>query len=61
MSDTFEFYMIRIRRTDSQPGQVVGQVERLGTGEKLAFASGEHLMRLVTGWPTPADTRAADS
>lgn len=54
MPDSFEYYMIRVRRTAAHPDQVTGQVERLETGEKLGFASGEHLARLVTLWRTPA-------
>jgi hypothetical protein len=50
MPDCFEYYMIRVRRNAAHPDQVTGQVERLGTGEKLGFASGEHLARLVTLW-----------
>jgi len=67
MPDTFEYYMIRVRRTDAHPDQVTGQVERLDTGEKLGFASGEHLARLVTAWRTsvgwvpPAETMASAS
>jgi hypothetical protein len=53
MPDSFEYYMIRVRRTAAHPDQVTGQVERLETGEKLGFASGEHLARLVTLWRTP--------
>ncbi|HET8836648.1 MAG TPA: hypothetical protein VFN08_18110 [Gemmatimonadales bacterium] len=54
MPDSFEYYMIRVRRTAAHPDQVTGQVERLETGEKLGFASGEHLARLVSLWRTPA-------
>jgi len=54
MPDSFEYYMIRVRRTAAHPDQVTGQVERLETGEKLGFASGEHLARLVALWRTPA-------
>jgi len=54
MPDSFEYYMIRVRRTAAHPDQVTGQVERLETGEKLGFASGEHLARLVTLWRSPA-------
>jgi hypothetical protein len=54
MPDCFEYYMIRVRRTAAHPDQVTGQIERLETGEKLGFASGEHLARLVTLWRTPA-------
>jgi hypothetical protein len=53
MPDSFEYYMVRVRRTAAHPDQVTGQVERLETGEKLGFASGEHLARLVTLWRTP--------
>jgi hypothetical protein len=58
MPDSFEYYMIRVRRTAAHPDQVTGQVERLETGEKLGFASGEHLARLVTLWRTPAGSGA---
>ena len=54
MPDSFEYYMIRVRRTAAHPDQVTGQVERLETGEKLGFASGEHLARLVTLWRAPS-------
>lgn len=50
MLDSYEYYMVRVRRTDDDPGQVTGQVERLGTGEKRGFASGEQLARLVALW-----------
>jgi len=51
MHELFEYYMVRVRRTAEQPGQVSGQVERLGTGEKRGFASGEQLAGLVAAWP----------
>ena|SRR5689334_10073012 len=50
MHESFEYYMVRVRRTPDHPGQVSGQVERLGTGEKRGFASGEQLAGLVAAW-----------
>jgi hypothetical protein len=50
-TDSFEYYMVRIRRFAGEPGQLSGQVERLGTGEKCGFGSGQDLVRLVANWP----------
>jgi hypothetical protein len=50
-TDSFEYYMVRIRRFAGEPGQLSGQVERLGTGEKWGFGSGPDLVRLVANWP----------
>lgn len=47
-------FMIRVTLPDdSGMGEVSGLVERLGTGEKQPFTSGEHLLRLVRDWPDP--------
>lgn len=50
-TESFEYYMVRVRRSGSDPQQVTGHVERLGTGEKRGFGSGEDLIRLVASWP----------
>jgi hypothetical protein len=60
-ADSFEYYMVRVRRTETDPGWVSGQVERLGTGEKRSFSSGDHLAALVAAWPTSAPLVAGDA
>ena len=51
MIDSFEYFMVRVRRSADEPGVLAGQVERLGTGEKRAFLTGSQLIRLVAAWP----------
>jgi hypothetical protein len=53
--DGVEYFMIRIHphRTGNPP-LLTGAIERLGTGEKLGFTSGEDLLRLLGSWPEPA-------
>ena len=51
MTDSFEYYLVRVRRSTADLRQVTGHVERLGTGEKRRFGSGEDLVRLVAAWP----------
>jgi hypothetical protein len=58
MTDSFEYYMVRIRRSDADPRQVTGHVECLGTGEKRRFGCGEDLARLVAAWPADEESRA---
>jgi hypothetical protein len=50
-ADSFEYYMVRIRRSAADPRRVTGHVEQLGTGQKRGFESGEDLVRLVAAWP----------
>jgi hypothetical protein len=47
----FVYFMIRVRRVepDVPEGGLSGMVERLGTGEKWRFGSGEELLRVVGG------------
>lgn len=54
MIDSFEYFMVRVRRSADDPGVLTGQVERLGTGEKRAFLTGSQLIRLVAAWPETA-------
>jgi hypothetical protein len=49
-SDGFDYFVIRVSRSAAHPEQVVGLVERLGSGEKRVFETAEHLAALVTGW-----------
>lgn len=47
-SNGFSYFMIRL---SPGAGEVSGVVERIGTGEKRTFASGQELVTLVSGWP----------
>ncbi len=46
----FDYFVIRLRRSAAEPGVIAGLVERLGSGEKRAFTTAEHLVALVAGW-----------
>lgn len=48
----FDYFMVRITRTE-EPARLAGLVERLGTGEKRSFSTGEQLLGLVAGWADP--------
>ncbi len=49
----FEYFVVRLSRSGTEPGRVAGLIERLGSGEKRRFNTGEHLLRLVTFWSEP--------
>ena len=46
----FDYFVVRLARTRDDPGRLAGQVERLGSGERRSFDTGEQLVHLVTGW-----------
>ncbi len=48
--ERFEYFMIRLTRSDKDPERVAGLVERLGSGEKRSFETGDQLVRMVGGW-----------
>ena len=53
MSDpipSFDYFVVRLNRTDPNPRLITGLVERLGSGEKLPFETAEHLTRLISTW-----------
>jgi len=50
----FEYFMIRLRRAGDAADELSGQIERVGSGEKRRFDTGEHLLELVAGWPGQA-------
>jgi hypothetical protein len=51
--DEYDYFMVRIRRPGSAPPHLLcGVMERLGTGEKRIFESGEELLRLMGGEPS---------
>ena len=47
--DWFDYFMVRLHRRVSEPDRLSGQVERLGSGERRRFDTGEQLVRLVGG------------
>jgi hypothetical protein len=49
-SDRFEYFMVRLTRSDKDPERVAGLVERIGSGEKRSFETGDQLLRMVGGW-----------
>jgi hypothetical protein len=51
--ERFEYFMVRITRSSREPGRVAGLIERLGSGEKRSFDTGEQLVRLVNGGFAP--------
>jgi hypothetical protein len=55
--ERFEYFMIRVARSTTEPEKVSGLVERLGSGEKRSFDTGEQLVQLVGGRFTPQRNR----
>jgi hypothetical protein len=49
MLPLFDYFMIRVTRT-KDAAQLAGLVERLGTGEKRSFSTGQRLLGLVAEW-----------
>ncbi len=49
-SERFEYFMIRVTRSDKDPERVSGLLERLGSGEKRSFETGNQLLQMVGGW-----------
>ncbi len=47
----FDYFVVRLSRSVRKPTRVSGLIERLGSGEKRWFYSGEQLMQLLTLWP----------
>jgi hypothetical protein len=60
MSERFDYFMVRLSRTSTDPERLSGQVERLGTGERRSFETGEQLMHLVAVW-SASELRAETS
>jgi hypothetical protein len=46
----FDYFVLRLSRHDPGPEGVSGIVERLGSGEKRQFDTGEQLIELVKLW-----------
>ncbi|MGI9041183.1 MAG: hypothetical protein ACR2HK_08805 [Gemmatimonadales bacterium] len=49
-TDRFDYFMIRLSQRDGEPVSMTGQVERLGTGEKRSFETGDQLLALFAAW-----------
>jgi hypothetical protein len=47
---TYDYFVVRLTRTDPKPDRITGLVERLGSGEKQPFETAEHLTRLISSW-----------
>lgn len=47
--ERFEYFMVRLTRTAHAPDRLSGLVERLSSGEKRSFDTGEQLLQLVGG------------
>ena len=47
--ERFEDFMVRVTRSARDPDRVTGLIERLGSGEKRSFDTGEQLAQLVGG------------
>jgi hypothetical protein len=53
VSERFEYFMVRLTRSPRDPDRVAGLIERLGSGQKRTFDTGEQLVRLVGGGFAP--------
>lgn len=47
--ERFEYFMVRLSRSVQEPYRISGLIERLGSGEKHSFETGEQLVQLVYG------------
>jgi hypothetical protein len=45
--ERFEYFMVRVTRSARYPDLIAGLIERLGSGEKRSFDTGEQLAQLV--------------
>jgi hypothetical protein len=51
----FDYFVLRLSRQDIGSEEVSGMVERLGSGEKRRFDTGEQLIELVRQWSGRGD------
>jgi hypothetical protein len=47
--ERLEYFMLRVRRSADDVEHISGLIERLGTGEKWSFETGQQLLRVVAG------------
>jgi hypothetical protein len=51
---SFDYFVVRLNRTDPNSNRISGLVERLGSGEKQPFDTAGDLVRLISTWTAPA-------
>lgn len=54
----FDYFVVRVSRSAGGPVRLSGLIERLGSGEKRWFYSGEQLTHLVTLWSHESEEEA---
>ena len=60
--ERFEYFMVRVTRSAREPDRVAGLVERLGSGEKRSFDTGEQLAQLVgNSFAAPQNMQSAEN
>jgi hypothetical protein len=55
---SFDYFVVRLNRTDPNPDRIAGLVERLGSGVKQPFDTAEHLTRLLSSWTASGSPEA---
>ena len=48
-NDRFEYFMLRLTRSELEPDRVAGLIQQLGSGEKRSFNTAEQLVELIAG------------
>jgi hypothetical protein len=48
--ERFDYFMLRLSRSEQEPGPITGLAELLRTGEKRRFETGEQLLHLIDEW-----------
>lgn len=46
----FQYFMVRLARSNADPARLSGLIERIGSGEKRTFGTGEELVHLFASW-----------
>jgi hypothetical protein len=46
----FDYFMLRLARSEGEPERIIGLAELLRTGEKRSFETGDQLLRLIGEW-----------
>lgn len=55
----FDYFVVRLNRSDSNLDRITGLVERLGSVEKQQFETAEHLARLISTWRAAGSSDSA--
>jgi hypothetical protein len=59
-SPSFDYFVVRLNRSDPTANRITGLVERLGSGEKQPFETAEHLAHLISTWTAPGGAQDGD-